>query len=93
MLIAFRGLAVAGTATLAATITIASSPVFVLYATLVVPTIWTAIDRSLRIAEAKRVFGAIGAGGPRLHDLVPGPAERTPYVIDAFDQAMAELDG
>src|SRR5262249_25128352 len=31
--------------------------------TLVVPSFWTAIDRSLRVADAKRVFGAIGAGG------------------------------
>jgi uncharacterized glyoxalase superfamily protein PhnB len=43
--------------------------VFVLYvwtgfiATLVVPSFWVAIDRSLRIAEAKRVFGALGEGG------------------------------
>jgi AAA family ATP:ADP antiporter len=69
MLVSFLGLAVAGTAILAATITSASSLVFVLYvwtgfvATLVVPSFWTALDRSLRIAEAKRVFGAIGAGG------------------------------
>jgi ATP:ADP antiporter, AAA family len=34
-----------------------------LVATLVVPTFWTVIDRSLRVTEAKRVFGAIGAGG------------------------------
>ncbi|MBV8757088.1 MAG: hypothetical protein JO257_07435 [Deltaproteobacteria bacterium] len=69
LLIGFLLLATAGTSVLAATITLAPALVFVLYvwtgfvATLVVPTFWTAIDRSLRITEAKRVFGTIGAGG------------------------------
>ncbi|HET7506473.1 MAG TPA: HEAT repeat domain-containing protein [Kofleriaceae bacterium] len=69
LLIAFLGVAVVGTAALAATIAAARSAVFVLYvwtglvATLVVPAFWTVIDRSLRVAEAKQVFGAIGAGG------------------------------
>ncbi len=69
VLIAFLVLATAGTAALAALITRSTSAVFVLYmwtgfvATLVVPSFWTVIDRALRIGEAKRVFGAIGAGG------------------------------
>ncbi|HEX7843532.1 MAG TPA: hypothetical protein VF469_38930, partial [Kofleriaceae bacterium] len=69
MLLAFLLLAVAGTAVLAVTISTARSAVFVLYvwtglvATLVVPAFWTVVDRSLRVAEAKQVFGAIGAGG------------------------------
>lgn len=69
MLLAFLLLAVAGTAVLAVTIATARSAVFVLYvwtglvATLVVPAFWTVVDRSLRVAEAKQVFGAIGAGG------------------------------
>jgi ATP/ADP translocase len=69
VLIGFLLLATAGTCVLALTITLAPAVVFVLYvwtgfiATLVVPSFWTAIDRSLRITEAKRVFGMIGAGG------------------------------
>jgi AAA family ATP:ADP antiporter len=69
VLIAFLAVAVAGTAVLAMTVSIAPSLVFVLYvwtgltATLVVPSFWAAIDRSLRVTEAKRSFGAIGAGG------------------------------
>jgi MFS family permease len=69
MLLAFLVFATAGTAALAALITRATSLVFVLYmwtgfvATLVVPSFWTVVDRALRIGEAKRVFGAIGAGG------------------------------
>jgi ATP/ADP translocase len=69
VLIAFLVIAVAGTGVLAATIMMAPSVSFALYvwtglvATLVVPSFWTMLDRSLRIAEAKRVFGAIGAGG------------------------------
>ncbi len=69
VLIAFLVLATAGTTALALTIPLAPALVFVLYvwtgfvATLVVPSFWTAIDRSLRITEAKRVFGMIGAGG------------------------------
>jgi AAA family ATP:ADP antiporter len=69
MLIVFLVLAVVGTAILAATVTIAPSVVFVLYvwtgvvATLVIPCFWTLTDRSLRVAEAKRTFATIGAGG------------------------------
>jgi len=69
VLIGFLVLATLGTTVLAVTITMAPAVVFVLYvwtgfiATLVVPSFWTAIDRSLRITEAKRVFGMIGAGG------------------------------
>jgi len=69
VLIGFLLLATAGTCALALTITLTPVLVFVLYvwtgfiATLVVPSFWTAIDRSLRITEAKRVFGLIGAGG------------------------------
>ena len=69
VLIAFLGVAAAGTAVLAAAISRAPWVVFVLYvwtgliATLVVPSFWTLIDRSLRVAEAKRVFAIVGAGG------------------------------
>jgi hypothetical protein len=69
MTIGFLIAASAGTWVLAATITQTSSLVFVLYvwtglvATLVVPSFWTTIDRSLRITEAKRSFAVIGAGG------------------------------
>jgi ATP/ADP translocase len=69
VLIAFLVVATTGTSALALTIALAPALVFVLYvwtgfvATLVVPSFWTAIDRSLRITEAKRVFGIIGAGG------------------------------
>jgi len=69
MLVGFLALATVGTAVLAVTITRAPVLVFVLYvwtgfvATLVVPSFWVAIDRSLRVTEAKRVFGVIGAGG------------------------------
>lgn len=69
MLVIFLVIAVGGTAILAATITLAPWVVFVLYvwtgvvATLVVPCFWTLTDRSLRVAEAKRMFATIGAGG------------------------------
>ena len=69
VLIAFLAVAVVGTTVLAVTVAVAPSAVFILYvwtglvATLVVPSFWMVLDRSLRIAEAKRVFGAIGAGG------------------------------
>jgi AAA family ATP:ADP antiporter len=68
VLVAFLLVATTGTSVLAWFIA-SSRAVFVLYvwtgvvATLVVPSFWTAIDRSLRLAEAKRVFGTIGAGG------------------------------
>ncbi len=69
MLIAFLVFASAGTGVLATTVMLAPSAVFVLYvwtgfvATLIVPAFWTLLDHSLRVSEAKRVFGAIGAGG------------------------------
>ncbi len=69
MLIGFLSSAVIGTATLATTIEIVPSTVFVLYvwtglvATLVVPVFWTVLDRSVEVGRAKRMFAAIGAGG------------------------------
>jgi AAA family ATP:ADP antiporter len=69
VLVAFLVLATIGTAVLASTIATSRMLVFVLYvwtgfvATLVVPSFWTTIDRSLELRDAKRVFGAIGAGG------------------------------
>jgi ATP:ADP antiporter, AAA family len=69
MLMVFLALALIGTAVLAMTIALAPSVVFALYvwtgfvATLVVPMFWTLIDRSVAVSEAKRMFGAIGAGG------------------------------
>lgn len=68
-LIAFLGAATAGTLVLAPAVAKSDTLVFVLYvwtgfvATLVVPSFWVAIDRAFAISEAKRVFGAIGAGG------------------------------
>jgi ATP/ADP translocase len=65
----FLVVATAGTAVLAVAVTRSASAVFVFYIwtgfiiTLVVPSFWTVIDRISRIAEAKRVFGLIGAGG------------------------------
>jgi ATP/ADP translocase len=69
VLVTFLVVATAGTAALAGLIATSSAYVFALYvwtgfvATLVVPSFWTAIDRSLALAEAKRTFGVIGAGG------------------------------
>nr|MDQ3369670.1 hypothetical protein [Myxococcota bacterium] len=69
LLVGFLGFAAIGTAVLGATLSLAPSIVFVLYvwtgliATLVVPAFWIVIDRSLRIADAKRSFAAIAAGG------------------------------
>lgn len=69
MLIRFLLCATGGTAVLAAVIAGSSSAVFVLYVwtgfiiTLVVPSFWATVDRLSQIAEAKRVFGLIGAGG------------------------------
>ena len=69
MLIRFLLCATAGTAVLAAAVTRSSTAVFAFYVwtgfiiTLVVPSFWAAIDRMSQIAEAKRVFGLIGAGG------------------------------
>jgi AAA family ATP:ADP antiporter len=69
ILIAFLIGAVLGTSALAALVPLAPWAVFALYvwtglvATLVVPCFWTLLDRSLRVATAKRTFAAIGAGG------------------------------
>ena len=69
LLLACLTIAVVGTSVLAATLSMARSLVFVLYvwtglvATLVVPSFWTALDRTLRVSEAKRSFSIIGAGG------------------------------
>lgn len=69
LLVAFLVVATLGTSVLAATITLAPSISFVLYvwtglvATLVVPAFWTMMDRNLQIADAKRLFAGIGAGG------------------------------
>ncbi len=69
VLLGFMMLAVVGTAVLATTIDRARIAVFVLYvwtglvATLVVPSFWTLLDRSLRVTQAKRVFAVIAAGG------------------------------
>lgn len=69
ILMVFLALALVGTTVLAMTIALAPSVVFALYvwtgfvATLVIPMFWTLIDRSVAVSEAKRVFGAIGAGG------------------------------
>ncbi|CAN5902439.1 hypothetical protein BH11MYX3_BH11MYX3_15760 [soil metagenome] len=68
-LIGFLAIAAIGTGVLAATITMAPSVVFILYvwsglvATLLVPSFWMVIDRAVRLADAKRLFAAIGAGG------------------------------
>ncbi len=68
-LIGFLAIAAIGTGVLAATITMAPSVVFVLYvwtglvATLLVPSFWMVIERAVRLADAKRLFAAIGAGG------------------------------
>jgi len=69
MLLMFLAAATLGTIALSIVIAARQSAVFALYvwtglvATVVVPAFWTLIDRSLRIAEAKRVFAIIGAGG------------------------------
>ncbi len=69
VLIRFLVGATVGTAVLAVAVPRSASAVFVFYIwtgfiiTLVVPSFWTAIDRISRIAEAKRAFGLIGAGG------------------------------
>jgi ATP:ADP antiporter, AAA family len=69
LLIAFLIVAVTGTTVLASAIPEEPALAFVLYvwtglvATLVVPTFWTLVDRNLRIADAKRLFASIAAGG------------------------------
>ena len=68
-LIGFLIVATVGTGVLAATLMVSSSIVFVLYvwtglvATLLVPCFWMVVDRSVRLADAKKSFAAIGAGG------------------------------
>jgi len=68
-LIGFLAIAAGGTAGLALTISDTPAVVFVLYvwtglvATLAVPALWMLVDRVLRIGDAKKLFGAIGAGG------------------------------
>ncbi len=58
-----------GTAVIAALITEVPSLVFVLYvwtgliATLIVPSFWTVLDRAAHVAQAKRLFAVVGAGG------------------------------
>lgn len=69
LLVGFLTFAAVGTSILAATLAFEPSLAFVLYvwaglvATLVVPTFWLVVERSLRIGEAKRAFGAVAAGG------------------------------
>ena len=69
LLVVFLGVASVGTGALAATIAWDPSLAFVLYvwtgvvATLIVPSFWLVIDRSLRVTDAKRLFAAIAAGG------------------------------
>jgi ATP/ADP translocase len=69
LLVGFLAVATAGTAALATALAIAPSLAFVLYiwtglvATLVVPAYWLVVERSLRVDEAKRVFGVLAAGG------------------------------
>ncbi len=68
-LLGFLGLAVAGTGAFAVAISASHAAVFAFYVwtglivTLIVPWLWTVLDRSLRVGEAKRTFAAIGAGG------------------------------
>jgi AAA family ATP:ADP antiporter len=69
MLVGLTSIGAIGTGALAATLPLSSSLVFVLYlwsgliATLVVPAVWTVIDRGVHVGQAKRVFALIGAGG------------------------------
>ncbi len=69
MLLAFLLLATAGTAVLAFALSQSPWAAFVLYvwtgtiATLVVPAFWLVIERDIRIGDAKRLLGAIAAGG------------------------------
>jgi AAA family ATP:ADP antiporter len=69
MLLVFLVLATAGTTILAFALTQSPWAAFVLYvwtgtiATLVVPAFWLVIERDVRIGDAKRILGAIAAGG------------------------------
>ncbi|HTR50343.1 MAG TPA: hypothetical protein VMJ10_06515 [Kofleriaceae bacterium] len=68
-LLAFLLAAAIGTAGFAVTVGGSARVVFAFYvwtglvATLVVPSFWTLLDRSVRIGQAKRAFATIGAGG------------------------------
>jgi ATP:ADP antiporter, AAA family len=68
-LFVFLFLATVGTGVLAATVALEPRLVFVLYiwtglvATMVVPSFWLLLDRSLQVGDAKRRFAAVGAGG------------------------------
>ncbi|HUJ59412.1 MAG TPA: hypothetical protein VLX92_12995 [Kofleriaceae bacterium] len=69
VLVAFLAAAAIGTGGFAAVVAGSSRAVFAFYvwtgliATLVVPSFWTVLDRSLRIGQAKRAFATIAAGG------------------------------
>jgi AAA family ATP:ADP antiporter len=68
-LVLFLAVATAGTAAMAAAVATAPWATFALYvwtglvATLVVPTFWSVVDRQLALAQAKRAFATIAAGG------------------------------
>jgi AAA family ATP:ADP antiporter len=69
ILIGLLAVAAAGTGALALTLSFAPSLVFVLYvwtglvATLVVPSFWVVVERSVVVANAKRSFAAVATGG------------------------------
>ena len=69
VLVVFLVAAALGTTGFAIAVANSSRAVFAFYvwtglvATLVVPSFWTLLDRSLRIGQAKRAFATIGAGG------------------------------
>jgi hypothetical protein len=69
VLFAFLIVATAGTAWFALNGTRGSAIVFAFYvwtgltATLIIPSFWTVLDRSLRVGQAKQLFATIGAGG------------------------------
>jgi ATP:ADP antiporter, AAA family len=69
MLLVLLAGATIGTSTLALLLPLLPALVFVLYvwtglaATLLVPTFWTLVDRTLRVQDAKKLFSWIGAGG------------------------------
>jgi AAA family ATP:ADP antiporter len=69
LLIGFLAFAALGTGAIAATLGRAPELAFALYvwtglvATLVVPSFWLAVERGLRVGEAKRALGALAAGG------------------------------
>ncbi len=69
MLLGFLSAAAIGTTVLAIALPLATWVVFALYiwtglvATMIVPTFWTLLDRSLHAGQAKRMLALIGAGG------------------------------